>query len=225
MLSTRPIGQAVKTLASHAGNSGSIPGWVTNKRKDEHRSSFSFVAGSSRIRAPRICIGKSDGASGKQSGRLKYSNKARTGSIPGWVTKKCSLLSQRAFFYPLRSNGISSPREVRCISSAPLGLYIITRQRASQLRNDDIQTFGLMIYKACALVICNSFGVDILPRSSFSFVAGSSRIRAPRICQCKSDGASGKRHHISAENASLQQIFTKTLCFSQKHLENIFIWW
>ena len=25
----RPIGQAVKTLASHAGNSGSIPGWVT----------------------------------------------------------------------------------------------------------------------------------------------------------------------------------------------------
>ena len=30
---TRPIGQAVKTLASHAGNSGSIPGWVTNNKK------------------------------------------------------------------------------------------------------------------------------------------------------------------------------------------------
>ena len=32
-LSTKqwPIGQAVKTLASHAGNSGSIPGWVTKK--------------------------------------------------------------------------------------------------------------------------------------------------------------------------------------------------
>ena len=29
----RPIGQAVKTLASHAGNSGSIPGWVTKNRK------------------------------------------------------------------------------------------------------------------------------------------------------------------------------------------------
>ena len=28
-----PIGQAVKTLASHAGNSGSIPGWVTKKRR------------------------------------------------------------------------------------------------------------------------------------------------------------------------------------------------
>ena len=29
----RPIGQAVKTLASHAGNSGSIPGWVTKKSR------------------------------------------------------------------------------------------------------------------------------------------------------------------------------------------------
>ncbi len=28
-----PIGQAVKTLASHAGNSGSIPGWVTRTKK------------------------------------------------------------------------------------------------------------------------------------------------------------------------------------------------
>ena len=31
----RPIGQAVKTLASHAGNSGSIPGWVTKRNKSE----------------------------------------------------------------------------------------------------------------------------------------------------------------------------------------------
>ncbi len=29
VVKARPIGQAVKTLASHAGNSGSIPGWVT----------------------------------------------------------------------------------------------------------------------------------------------------------------------------------------------------
>ena len=29
VVKTWPIGQAVKTLASHAGNSGSIPGWVT----------------------------------------------------------------------------------------------------------------------------------------------------------------------------------------------------
>ena len=34
-----PVGQAVKTLASHAGNSGSIPGWVTIK-KDTRLSVF-----------------------------------------------------------------------------------------------------------------------------------------------------------------------------------------
>ena len=33
VVKTRPIGQAVKTLASHAGNSGSIPGWVTKIKK------------------------------------------------------------------------------------------------------------------------------------------------------------------------------------------------
>ncbi len=55
---------------------------------------------------------------------------------------------QRGIFYPLRSNGISSTHEVRRISSAPLGLYIIMRQRASQLRNDDIQFLAeLVIYK------------------------------------------------------------------------------
>ncbi len=53
-----------------------------------------------------------------------------------------------SIFYPLRSNGISSPCGVRCISSAPSGLYIITHRRASQLRNDDIQFLAeLMIYK------------------------------------------------------------------------------
>ena len=56
------------------------------------------------------------------------------------------------FSYPSRRLGISSPREVRCISSAPLGLYLITRQRASCLRLDDIQHFVLMI--------CNSYGID-----------------------------------------------------------------
>ena len=48
--------------------------------------------------------------------------------------------SERGFFYPSRRLGISSPREVRCISSAPLGLYLITRQRAFPC--------GLMIYNA-----------------------------------------------------------------------------
>ena len=41
----RPIGQAVKTLASHAGNSGSIPGWVTKKRR-KHIVLPSFFADS-----------------------------------------------------------------------------------------------------------------------------------------------------------------------------------
>ncbi len=53
-----------------------------------------------------------------------------------------------SFFYPLRSNGISSPPAGWCISSAPKGLYIITRQRVSRLRNDDIQFLAeLAIYK------------------------------------------------------------------------------
>ena len=48
------------------------------------------------------------------------------------------------FFYPLRSNGISSPLEVWCISSAPLWLYLITHPRAFFLRNDDIHAFGVI---------------------------------------------------------------------------------
>ena len=39
-----PIGQAVKTLASHAGNSGSIPGWVTKKIKEMHLHLLYFFA-------------------------------------------------------------------------------------------------------------------------------------------------------------------------------------
>jgi len=42
------------------------------------------------------------------------------------------------FVYPSRRLGISSPREAWCISSAPVGLDLITRQRASCLRLDDI---------------------------------------------------------------------------------------
>ncbi len=36
----RPVGQAVKTLASHAGNMGSIPVRVTKKRASHLRCSF-----------------------------------------------------------------------------------------------------------------------------------------------------------------------------------------
>ncbi len=37
--------------------------------------------------------------------------------------------------------------------------YCITRQRVSQLRNDDIQHFVLVIYKAYALMIYTPYGV------------------------------------------------------------------
>ncbi len=63
------------------------------------------------------------------------------------LLQKFDLFRQVEFFYPLRSNGISSTHEVRRISSALSGLYIITRQRVSKLRNDDIQHSALVIYK------------------------------------------------------------------------------
>ncbi len=47
VVSTRPIGQAVKTLASHAGNSGSIPGWVTNNKGSQHIVLTAFVIANS----------------------------------------------------------------------------------------------------------------------------------------------------------------------------------
>ena len=43
---------------------------------------------------------------------------------------------------------LTSPREVRCISSAPMGLYLITRQRASPC--------GLMIYRNKLRMICKT---------------------------------------------------------------------
>ena len=42
-LKTRPVGQAVKTLASHAENMGSIPVRVTNKKKQALQSECLFL--------------------------------------------------------------------------------------------------------------------------------------------------------------------------------------
>ncbi len=56
-------------------------------------------------------------------------------------TDKCSV-----FVYPSRRLGISLTHEVRRISSAPLGLYLITRQRVSLLRLDDIQGSRLDLF-------------------------------------------------------------------------------
>ena len=82
-------------------------------------------------------------------------------------------LERVCIFYPSHRLGISSPREVRCISptaAEPL-LYLITRQRASYLQLDDIQHFVLMI--------CNSFVIGDIHASGvifgldFSFVPQS----------------------------------------------------
>ena len=70
----------------------------------------------------------------------------RVGSNPTFSARK-KQVARLAFFYPSRRLGISSPREVRRISSAPTGLYLITRQRACSLRLDDIQHFVLVIYR------------------------------------------------------------------------------
>ena len=78
---------------------------------------------------------------------------ARVQISPSPPTKKELLSTKSSFFvYPSRRLGISSPHKVRCISSAPLGLYLITRQRVFFLRLDEMQHCVLMIY--------NSFGID-----------------------------------------------------------------
>ena len=70
------------------------------------------------------------------------------GSRPVIRSKKRTKLMLRSFFYPSRRLGISSPCEVRCISSAPMGVYLITRQRASPC--------GLMIYRNKLRMIYNA---------------------------------------------------------------------
>ncbi len=82
------------------------------------------------------------------------------GSSPTPATKKFLGVFRGYFFgcYPSRRLGISSPREVRCISSkaALPPLYLITRQRAFSC--------DLMIYKTKVLMICNSCGIDDIQR-------------------------------------------------------------
>ncbi len=73
---------------------------------------------------------------------------------PAPATKKFDLFQQVEFFIHCEAMVYHRRTIVRRISSAPLGLYIITRQRVSQLRNDDIQFLAeLVMYKAYALMI------------------------------------------------------------------------
>ena len=82
-LSTKqwPIGQAVKTLASHAGNSGSIPGWVTRERSTSNEVLFSF--------------------SGDPSAHLPAQNASRFGFGFAYPTRRStsSLVRRRVWVY------------------------------------------------------------------------------------------------------------------------------
>ena len=90
--------------------------------------------------------------------------------IPLPPPTKRELLSIKSslFVYPSRRLGISSPHNVRCISSAPLGLYLITRQRASYCGLMRYNTScwwyaipsDLMIYTSSAWLGCDCF-IDI----------------------------------------------------------------
>ncbi len=62
------------------------------------------------------------------------------------ASQKIDLFRQVDFFIHCEAMVYHQRTIVRCISSAPLGLYLITHQRVSVLRNDDIQPFGLVIY-------------------------------------------------------------------------------
>ena len=89
------------------------------------------------------------------------------------------------FFYPSSRLGISSDASRYIIKGGSPPLYLITRQRASFLRLDDIQTFGLMIYrnrlrmiyKACALIyfreyiIINSPKIQDLTRCCYAKIS------------------------------------------------------
>ena len=70
-------------------------------------------------------------------------------------TDKCSV-----FVYPSRRLGISSPHDVRCISSrAHCALVSHHATACIYLRLDDIQPYGLMIYRNKLRMIYTPYGV------------------------------------------------------------------
>ena len=79
------------------------------------------------------------GAPAKGVGRVISGARVQISPSPPTKTEHLSTDKCSVFVYPSRRLGISSPREARCISSAPAGLYLITRQRVSAC--------GLMIYR------------------------------------------------------------------------------
>ena len=91
-------------------------------------------------------------------------NQVVAGSSPAGGAKKKA--SRKTCFFLSKPQatslglGISSTHKVRCISSAPLGLYLITLGRAFYLQLDDIQSVPLWWYAIpCGIDDMHAFGV------------------------------------------------------------------
>ena len=134
----------------------------------------------SKAKTTECCFWRSETTQSKECGELSASRRRQTTMRRWRVAKprKSLLLRQNKkdtnrcpfCFYPSRRLGISSPREVRCISSAPLGLYIITRQRVSFLQLDDIRCFASMIYRNKLRMIYKAYALIMEVRLFFNLV-------------------------------------------------------
>ena len=73
--SRRPVGQAAKTLASHAGNMGSIPVRVTKKREQDKSPVLFFCC--RVVHRHGVCVGKRMGSRIRRKPRGAGSQEAR----------------------------------------------------------------------------------------------------------------------------------------------------
>ena len=121
----------------------------------------------------RICSGIEEVITSTTGNRVVVKSGTRV-RIPPTAPKKNELLSTKSsfFFYPSRRLGISSPHKVRCISSAPLGLYLTTRQRVFFLRPDEMQHCVLMIYNSFGIDDIQGFALICLQKSSIMLLKG-----------------------------------------------------
>ena len=114
--STRPVGQAVKTLASHAGNSGSIPGWVTKKEATPKGVVFFFAITESNTLTRTENKNLPPNYQRVNRGRniappLPSRKPCKAEQIPGWVTKKeLNRKIRFSSFYTSRRLGMESMR-------------------------------------------------------------------------------------------------------------------
>ena len=81
------------------------------------------------------------------AGRVPVSKTVGRGFESSCPCQKTPRTLFSVFFYPSRRLGISSDASRYIIKGGSPPLYLITRQRASILRLDDMQHFVLMIYR------------------------------------------------------------------------------